>query len=148
MDRTEYGQLLRQIRHEYGNLLQVAGSYLDLGLITETKAYIQNEILKWHEEHEMLRNFPESFYLYLFAQRMKAREQGIELRYKDLQMSLVEDLMRYEEPCASIGALIPLPELSIEDPLVYVSLIEGVNGFGLYFESANFQPLTVWYGKE
>lgn len=95
-------QLLRQIRHDFGNHLQVISGYLDLGRSDEIRNYIHSLVEEMAEERVIFSSPTPEAALYFYQQLFMARERGITMRYQDLSVSSVEVLEKNEEPLQSV----------------------------------------------
>lgn len=95
-------QLLRQIRHDFGNHLQVISGYLDLGRSDEIRNYIHSLVEEMAEERVIFSSPTPEAALYFYQQLLMARERGINMRYQDLSVSSVEVLEKNEEPLQSV----------------------------------------------
>lgn len=95
-------QLLRQMRHDFGNHLQVISGYLDLGRSDEIRKYIQSLAEDMAEERVVFTSKTPEAALYFYQQLLMARERGIDMRYQDLSVSSVKVLEKYEEPLQSV----------------------------------------------
>lgn len=126
-------QLLRQMRHDFGNHLQVISGYLELGRSDEVKRYIYSLAEEMAEERIIFTNKSPEAVLYLYQQLLMARERGIDLHFRDLSVASVDILEKHNEPLQS---LIKVGAAADNRP-VTVSLREGESGSILIYISVD-----------
>ncbi|HQD90104.1 MAG TPA: Spo0B domain-containing protein [Syntrophomonadaceae bacterium] len=102
MNGEQVIQLLRQLRHDFGNHLQVISGYLDLGRSAEVKRYIQSLAEEMGEERIIFETCSPDTAFYFYQQLLLARERGIKMRYQDLSVSSVAALEKNQEPLKSV----------------------------------------------
>jgi len=95
-------QLLRQMRHDFGNHLQVISGYLDLGRLDEIRKYIHSLAEDMAEERIIFASRTPEAALYFYRQLLMARERDINMRYQDLSVASIKVLEKYEEPLQSV----------------------------------------------
>lgn len=94
--------LIRLLRHDFGNHLQVISGYLDLGRSDEVKKYIQSIVLDMSEERMIFDSCSADAALYFFEQLLLARERGIKLLYENIDISSLRLLESRQEPLHSV----------------------------------------------
>jgi sensor histidine kinase regulating citrate/malate metabolism len=102
MKEEQVVQLLRNIRHDFGNHLQVISGYLDLGRSDAIREYINSLVEEMAEERIIFNSQTPEAALYFYQQLLMARERGINMRFQDLQVSSIKVLEKHQEPLQSI----------------------------------------------
>lgn len=134
-------ELLRHLRHDFGNHLQVISGYLELGRSDEVKKYIQTLALEMSEERVIFEDCSPEVAWYFYQQLLLARERGIKMRYQDLKVSSAAILEKHQEPLQSVVQVI---ERCGDNSLVSVSVSDSENGALLYISIDEQQePLVV-----
>ena len=78
--------LLRGIRHDFGNHLQVIMGYLDLGNPQQARKYIIKLIEEMAAERLIFESTDADTALYLYQQLLLSRELGVILRYDEIKI--------------------------------------------------------------
>jgi hypothetical protein len=142
--------LLRRLRHDYGNHLQVIGGYLELGQPERAKEYLRTVMEEIGSESIVFNSFRGDAALYFYEQLSMARDLGIILRFEDLDLDSWEILKAKHEPYQSILALIKeTPKLEDDTP-IYLSLYEDEVGVDMFFSCSGWvqSPKRVKVKKE
>ncbi len=91
-------QLLRRVRHDYGNHLQVIMSYIDLGRHEMAKKYIVSVAEQAASERALFEQAPPQVALYLYNQMLAARDLGIILEYNEIKTDSIDPLLLNGQP--------------------------------------------------
>lgn len=97
--------LLRKIRHDFGNHLQVISGYLELKQPDKVQEYVSKLILALRAERTVFETTEGEATVYLFEQMLAARDFAVTLLYKDVQINSIEPLVQANEPLNSLRAL-------------------------------------------
>ncbi|HBK52461.1 Spo0B domain-containing protein [Syntrophomonas wolfei] len=123
MEAKHSMEILRRVRHDFANHLQVVSGYLELGRCQQVKEYIAEIVKDMAEEKKIFEaGLSAKEALYFFEKTLTARELGIILRYKDLEVNSL-DLAKLNHKLDEV-----LNELSDqlkgreEEPVVYLSV--------------------------
>lgn len=114
-DRTV--ALLRKMRHDFGNHLQVISGYLELNHPEKVQQYVDKLIIDARAERTVFENAKGDTILYLYEQMLAARDYNIRLLYKQISLLAVEPLMWVNEPLNTLIQLkeqYPADELTVE----------------------------------
>lgn len=133
MNSEQVIQLLRQLRHDFGNHLQVISGYLDLGRSDEVKKYIQSLAEDMAEERIIFEACSPDTALYFYHQLLLARERGLKMSYRDLSVSSVAALEKCQEPLQSVIKA----AASADDSRITVSVHQSENGGILLYISTD-----------
>ena len=95
-------QLLRQVRHEWGNHLQVISGFLDLERADDGRRYIKSLAQDLAEEVIIFEKSSPRVAFYFYQQLLLAREKGIKMSYQDLSVSSIDNLEKNQEPLQSV----------------------------------------------
>lgn len=106
MEASEVVALLRRLRHDYGNHLQVISGYNELGRPDDIREYITEIIQEMAQEKRILDIENSELGLYLFRQMLLVHDLGVILRYKDLSVVSGSKLMAAFEPYNTIRNLV------------------------------------------
>lgn len=120
--------ILRRVRHDFGNNLQVILGYIDLNRPQQAREYIVDVVQKIAAERNVFECGEAQLALYLYKQLLMARDLGIILRYKELVLSSCNILESRNEPFKTLASLSPKFREMEDDPLVNVSLYEEEKG--------------------
>lgn len=107
MDTDRTVALIRKMRHDFGNHLQVISGYLELNHPEKAQQYVTRLILDSGDERAVFEIDKGDVILYLFEQLLNARDYGIKISYKNIDLSSVEPLMNRNEP---LNTLIKMKE--------------------------------------
>lgn len=117
MDADRTVALLRKMRHDFGNHLQVISGYLELNHPEKAQQYVTRLILDSEDERAVFEVDNGDIVLYLFEQWLNARDYGIKISYKKIDLSSMETLMNRNEPLNTLIKMkenAPLAELAVE----------------------------------
>ncbi|MGS0765155.1 Spo0B domain-containing protein [Syntrophomonas curvata] len=84
METERAVDILRRVRHDFGNYLQVILGYIDLKRPEQARDYILGVVEDLASERIIFENLEEEAVLYFYQQLLMARDLGIILRYKEL----------------------------------------------------------------
>lgn len=147
MEDAKVVGLIRRMRHDLGNHLQVIGGYAELGRIGELCEYIALISEDMNYEKPIFEKLEPEAALYFFQMTLFARDLGIILRYGNLDLKSSRRLREENEPYKSLVAVAEqLGEADDEDPVVYLSLTQEDLGVRMLFECDQLpsKHLEVW----
>jgi len=150
---VEAGQavdILRRVRHDFANHLQVIGGYLDMGRPEKVKEYLNMVMEEIIAERIVFKSQDGEAALYFYEQIARARDLGIILRYEDLDTKSWEILKTKGEPCKSLDIISREEAKCDEDLPVYLSIYEDEQGIDLLLSCAGWRqsPKMVRVKKE
>lgn len=139
MEAGQMVSMLRRVRHEYANHLQVISGYLDLGWEGQLGSYVRAIITELNQERIIFDSLPPEEALYFYEQLLMVKDLGIILVYDDLDVSSTGYLRERNEPVNSIAALQSDIQANDEDPVIYLSIHENEGGIDLYFSCESWE---------
>jgi hypothetical protein len=131
--------LLRRVRHDFGNHLQVIGGYLQMGQPERVQEYLRTVIEDINSERIIFEAQSGEASLYFYEQLLKARDMGIILRYEDIDIDSWEILKASDEPRKSLAALSEETIHSEEDAEIYLSIYEDERGLDMFFSCTEWE---------
>lgn len=136
--------LLRRMRHDFANHLQVMSGYVDLGWDERLAGYIRSVIAELNQERIIFEAVEAEAALYLYEQLLMIKDLGIILIYEEMDFQSVKLLTVSNEPLKSIAAMQAdiLPVAGEEDAVVYLSVYESEAGIDLLFACDNWEEET------
>jgi stage 0 sporulation protein B (sporulation initiation phosphotransferase) len=105
---VEAGQavnIIRRLRHDFGNYLQVILGYIDLGQPQQAREYILKVVEELAEGRYIFESQDNEAALFFFEQLLKARDLGIILRYKEINIKKWGLLKERNEPIKTLSSL-------------------------------------------
>lgn len=135
MDVEEVVRLLRRMRHDYVNQIQLISGWLDLGAMDEARAAVKGLSAALESERRIFHHPRPEAALYIYESVLKAADEGIALICEDLDFTSWERLRQAGQPLAELletrtgNAAHPAP--------VYLSIVEDDNGIDLLFTDEN-----------
>jgi len=136
MEAGQAVDILRRVRHDFANHLQVIGGYLDMGRPEKVKEYLAEIMEEIIAERLIFESQEGEAALYFYEQLARARDLGIILRYEDLDIESWEILKAKGQPCRSLGELSREEAKNDEELPVYLSIYEEETGIDLLFSCA------------
>lgn len=109
--------LLRRIRHDFGNHLQVLSGYLELQQPEKAEKYINKLIVFMRMERSLFETTDGETTLYLYEQLLLARDCGLTLEFKEVDINDIRALQKAGEPLNSLRQLardINMEELTVQ----------------------------------
>ncbi len=145
METQKTVDIIRRMRHDFGNHLQVISGYIELQRYSDVKKYINSIIEEMADQRRIFETSSAKIALYLFEQILMARDLGIILRYKELDIHKPAVLIDNNEPFNSLVELTRHLEVINEEPVVYLSLYQNDNGVRMVFNGEVLQenPTTI-----
>jgi len=143
--------LLRRVRHDFANHLQVISGYLDMERPERVKEYLTAVMEEITAERIIFESQPGEAALYFYEQVLLAYDLGIMLRYEDIDVDDWAILRASGEPCKSLAALNKeLIKSEEEDVTVYLSIYEDQQGVDMFFSCAEWEgvPKGIRVSKE
>lgn len=124
MEAEQMANILRRIRHDYGNHLQVIMGYMDLGKPERVRQYIDTIIEQHNEERLLFEELPPEAALYFYQQALLCGDLGLILKYKECRMDSHAIFEKAQEPYNSLKRLAAEVDFGLqEEPVVYATVI-------------------------
>ncbi|HWP97206.1 MAG TPA: Spo0B domain-containing protein [Syntrophomonadaceae bacterium] len=134
MEDAKVVSLIRRLRHDLGNHLQVISGFAELGRVQDLRDYIKDVSEEMAGERIVFEKQEPEPALYLFQVILFARDLGILLKYRDLELATYQPLIKGNEPFKSLAQVAEqLGELD-EDPVVLLSIKDEEQGIRMIFE--------------
>lgn len=134
--------LLRRVRHDFANHLQVISGYLQLDQPEQVQDYLHKILDDMAAERIIFQSLPGAASLYLYDQLLAAYDQGITLRFEDIELESWELLKANGEPAAGLAVLKQDLNAADDDQIVYLSIYEEEKGIDLLFCSGDDGTVT------
>lgn len=137
MNDSDMVRVLRRVRHDFGNNLQVIMSYIDLNRYEAAKAYILDIADSMAGERNIFEQTGDAAALYLYGQMLMARDLDIILGYNTITISTVEPLQNLNEPFNSLKELtkkLVIPDDDDGYVTIGLSIYQNGNDYKLVFE--------------
>lgn len=134
MEDAKVVDLIRRMRHDLGNYLQVIGGYAELGRTKEISAYVGQINSGMVAERLLFEKTAPEAALYLFQVLLFAHELGILLKYKDLQLQSHHRLLEQNQPYTALADIADQLSDMDDDPEVLLSFNESQQGLLMIFE--------------
>jgi stage 0 sporulation protein B (sporulation initiation phosphotransferase) len=134
MESEQMVAILRRMRHDFGNYLQVILGYIDLNRPEKAKSYILNIVEELAGERNIFESLESEAALYFYQQLLMARDLGIILKYKDLQILSWTILKKQNQPFKALTSLLPEFKGMDDEPVINLSLSEDQAGVTMLFE--------------
>ncbi|WP_073093242.1 Spo0B domain-containing protein [Thermosyntropha lipolytica] len=103
MEAEKVLEILKRVRHDLGNHLQVISGYLDLGYLDEIRNYIDEVTRYMQYEKWLFASAEPEIALYLYYQMLRGEELGAVIRYKDIKVHDLRIIEKTDEPYATIS---------------------------------------------
>ena len=142
MEAGQMVRMLRRVRHDYANHLQVISGYLDMGWEDQLRSYIREIIAGLNQERFIFDSGPPEDALYFYEQLLKVKDLGIILVYDDLDVTSTRYLKDRNEPVSSIAVLQPNLQPAEEDPVIYISMHENETEIDMYLSCDSWEGET------
>ncbi|MEA1961086.1 MAG: Spo0B domain-containing protein [Bacillota bacterium] len=132
METEKMIEILRRVRHDFANHIQVISGLEQMGMHERVQTYLAGVVEEMVHERVLFASLESESALYLYAQLLKIRDLGIIMRYEDLEFSSLEIMKNKNEPMASMAVLQTEVQTSTDDEtIVYVSIYEDSGGIDL-----------------
>jgi len=131
--------LLRRMRHDFANHLQVLSGYVDLGWQERLSTYIHSLIEDLNAERIIFESLEAAAALYFYEQLLKIKDLGIILTYEDLDIQSLEILKNKNEPFSTVAAMQSELVAVDDEPVLYLSVYEDEKAMELWFSSENWE---------
>jgi stage 0 sporulation protein B (sporulation initiation phosphotransferase) len=149
LEEQKVVDIIRRMRHDFGNYLQVIGGYLELDKKEQAQYYIREIAGRMAQERIIFELLPADQALYFYQQVLLARELGVILVYEDFDIKSLAVLEAYQEPGNTLKKL--ADGINKEnDVVIALSLYEDENGIELLFKSDTFRdgPVRLRLNRE
>ncbi|MDD2372385.1 MAG: Spo0B domain-containing protein [Syntrophomonadaceae bacterium] len=134
MEAEQALAILRRVRHDFGNYLQVILGYIDLDRPEQAKRYLLDIVEELATERNIFESLDAEAALYFYQQLLRARDLGIILKYRELQVNSWTILKMQNQPFNTLASLSPEFNGMDDDPIIYLSFLEGGAGVTMLFE--------------
>jgi stage 0 sporulation protein B (sporulation initiation phosphotransferase) len=134
MEAEQALAMLRRVRHDFGNYLQVILGYIDLDRPEKAKSYILDIVEELATQRNIFESLDAEAALYFYQQLLMARDLGIILKYKELQVTSWTILKTQNQPFTTLASLPPEFSGMDDDRIIYLSLLENEEGVTMLFE--------------
>jgi stage 0 sporulation protein B (sporulation initiation phosphotransferase) len=134
MEAEQMVAILRRLRHDFGNYLQVILGYIDLNRPEKAKNYILNIVEELTAERNIFERLDAEATLYFYQQLLMVRDLGIILKYKELSICSWTILKEKNQPYNTLTSLLPEFDTMDDDPVINLSLSEAQEGVTMLFE--------------
>ncbi|HNX92325.1 MAG TPA: Spo0B domain-containing protein [Syntrophomonas sp.] len=142
MEAGQMVNLLRRLRHDYANHLQVISGYLELGWTEQISSYVKEIINQLNQERIIFESVAPEDALYFYEQLLTVRDMGIILVYDDLDVKSARYLQDRNEPVNSLTVLQPDIPAGDDETIVYISIHEDETGIEMYFSCDSWAEET------
>jgi hypothetical protein len=145
LDTQKTVDLLRRIRHDYGNNLQVILGYLDLGHPDLARQYVMDLVDDLAGERIIFESTDPETALYLYKQLLLSRDLGVILRYDEVKLNSPGILQQKREPLRSLQELLGRWNIdkSGKDLPVYLEICEKADGVDLLFSCESMETYSI-----
>ena len=137
MDAEYMVGLLRRMRHDFANHLQVISGYLQLDQPDQVQDYLQTLMAGLDAERIIFTSLPAPACLYFYEELLKAYDLGITLRFEDIDLKSWELLRANGEPGASLQLIKQEISPPQDDQVVYLSIYEEEEGIDLLYSGGD-----------
>lgn len=150
MQAEQMVDLLRRVRHDFSNHLQVVSGYLDMEQPQKAQEYLRTLMEDMIAERIIFQAQSGEAALYFYEQVLKAYNLGVTLRYEDIDIDSWAILKANGEPNKSLAELCRELIKSQDDVTVYLSIYEDPQGVDMFFscEEWDISPQGVRVNKE
>ncbi len=126
MEASKVLALIRRLRHDFGNHLQVIGGFTELGYTGEVQDYIADLVREMGEERILFELNDPELSLFLLQQKLYAQEVGVMLNYDVIDITTTaSELIEGLDLFAAIKSLVG--EQAKEEVVINVSIYELVD---------------------
>ncbi|MDD2586548.1 MAG: Spo0B domain-containing protein [Syntrophomonadaceae bacterium] len=143
MDAPKTVNLIRRIRHDFANDLQVILGYIDLNRPQEAKRYISEIIEEMAAQRTIFEKVEAEMALYFYQQMLLATELGVILRYEQIEIKTLNKLKELNEPYSSLASITGDFKYADDEPVIYLSLYEKDNTINMVFLCDRFEQNPV-----
>lgn len=133
MEAGQMVSLLRRVRHDYANHMQVISGYLEMGWEGQLRDYIRSIVAELNQERIIFESVGPEAALYFYEQLLMIKDMGIILVYEDLDITLTQLLQTRNEPFNSIAAMLPDIPFGDDEPVLYLSVHEDETRINMFF---------------
>ncbi len=137
MEASKTLALIRSMRHDFGNHLQIINGYSELGYLDEVKAYISQIVEEMNQERLLFELKSPELSLYLLQQKSLLQSIGVILKYDVIEIVAAEHLVEQFDFMSTVQSL--LGEQRYNEVRILVSIYELEDQIKLVFDSK--QPI-------
>lgn len=127
--------MLRRMRHDVGNHLQVISGYMQLHKYAQAEKYLDKLIKEMAASRIIFQIENAELALYLFKQTLLADDLGMILKYAELGVDDKSILLKNGEPYNSLKKLAGEMENQDDEPEILLSLFPADGGVKMVFQS-------------
>jgi len=142
LEAEQMVDLLRRVRHDFANHLQVISGYLDLEQPARVKQYLATVMEEIIAERLIFESQQGEAALFFYEQMLRAYDLGITLRYEDIDIDCWAILKASDEPCKSLADLSKGLIRTEDDVIIYLSIYEDPQGVDMFFTCAQWESTS------
>jgi len=142
MTDQEMMALLRRIRHDFGNHLQVISGYLQIERPVQALNYLGSVVDEMNSER-VLFDLPVEAALYLYSQLLRGRDAGMTVHFRDIAIRSWETLKAKDEPYQTLVKWRQAAKTDTDEVIVAVSLYEDESGYDIRLDHDGYQSFGV-----
>lgn len=145
MDTQKTVKLLRRIRHDFGNHLQVIMGYIDLGQPEEARKYLSQLNSEMAAERIIFEKSSANLSLYLYEQKLLSQDLGVVLQFDEIEIGSEAILIKNDEPLKSLKSIINkiTADRMAEEPVIYLEIYERPDGIDLIYSCDDLQEGSI-----
>ncbi len=102
METEQMADLLRRVRHDFANHLQVVSGYLDIGKPQQARDYLRQVIDEMNAARTVFDHPSSEAALYFYRQMLQASELGFKLHFQNLAADDWEIFKLHNEPLRTL----------------------------------------------
>ena len=130
MEAEQMVNILRRIRHDNGNHLQVIMGYIDLGKPESARQYINSIVEQLYEERRLFEELPAEAALFFYQQALLCGDLGLILRYRQFHLDSYAVFEKRQEPYSSLEQLTAEAAFNLEEETVVYADVTAHAGKG------------------
>ncbi len=133
MEASKTLALIRSMRHDFGNHLQIINGYSELGYLDEVKAYISQIVAEMSQERLLFELKSPELSLYLLQQKSLLQSMGVILKYDVIDIGDTGHLLEQFDFMSTVQSIIG--EQRYNEVSIFVSIYELEDRVKLVFDS-------------
>jgi len=102
LETGQMADLLRRVRHDFANHLQVVSGYLDIGKPQQARDYLRLVTKEMHAARMVFDHPSSEAALYFYRQMLQASELGFKLHFQNIVADEWEILKLHNEPLSTL----------------------------------------------
>lgn len=125
MEAEQYMALLRRIRHDFLNQLQVILGYIDLDNPRQARNYIEKIVKEMTAERAVFERLDAKLAFHLYRQMLLAQDIGVIIKYQEIDIASPELLAEQNEPFQTVQAMgLNLKDNGHTERILNISVVE------------------------